>query len=190
VLSKPNLFVFLGVLTSLSACSFSQKITFNRLSNEAVCQLETSNYPMARETYRIRPGISKDQIAVQYLDRVSFVNIYDPEGQLVASTGTGTCEFKALSMFKANPLKPDSTRTIQSLLALLEPVCRQTSPEGHRKSTIVVGSGQFLDQIPLYRSRRKQLVEQLQQFPEATTQVFIVNFDLRPDSASGGYRQY
>lgn len=148
-------------MTSLTACSFSRKISFNRLSDQEVCQLETGYYPMAQGAYRVRPGVSKDPIAAQYLDQVSFVNIYDPEGQPVASTGTGTCEFKALSMFKGNALEPDSTRTIQSLLHLLEPACDRVQPDTHRKNTIVIGSGQFLDQIPFYRSRRKQLVEQL-----------------------------
>ncbi len=107
MIPKLQRMLVLIILTSLSACSFSRKITFNRLSNEEVCQLETGYYPMAREMYRIRNGISKEQMAAQYLDQVSFVNIYDPEGQLVASTGTGTCEFKILSMFKGNALQPD-----------------------------------------------------------------------------------
>ncbi|RYD53310.1 MAG: hypothetical protein EOP52_03990 [Sphingobacteriales bacterium] len=182
---KPNLIVFLVVLTSLCACSLSRKGTFNRLSDEEACRLENTQYPMVRATYRIRKGLPKDKTAAQYLDQVSFINIYDPKGQLVASTGTGTCEFKTLSTFKTNTLKPDSTRTLKSLLTLLDLACSQTYPDTNRKNTIVIGSGQFLDQIPTYRSRRKQLVEQLQQFPEATTDVWIVNFDLRPDTVSG-----
>lgn len=176
--------LFPALVFFFCSCSFTKKFTYGQFSDVQICQMEQSYYPTAKGVFRIKKGTPKAQKDIQYLDIVDFISVYNKNGLLVASTGNGSCEFKTLSNFRNGALKPDSSRTVDALLQMLEPACALQPSARSGKTTVFVGSAQFLDYIPTYKSRRKLLRQQLAAIANDTTDVFVVNFDLRPEADS------